>query len=175
MNTDSGPRLASIPVDAQSLHDGIAEIHELKQLDGQEQLNTTGVLREVWLEADLGNISASELGIKLSNSKGEFVTMGYDLVSKQYFFNRTNSGKKDFEPGFASRYYAPKMLADNKIRIHLLQDVASAEVFADDGLTTLTNIFFPNEDYQRLSVYAKGGEAKDILVKIQPLKPALPH
>lgn len=173
--TDSGLRVASVPLDIESLHDGIAEIHELKQLDGQEQLSTHGALREIWLEADLSKISGTEIGIRLSNSKGEFVTMGFDLASHQYFFDRTNSGKKNFEPGFAGRYQAPRWMQGNKLSLHLLVDVASAEMFADDGLTTLTNIFFPNEDYQRLSVYTKGGEAKDVLIRIQPLKPAVPQ
>jgi fructan beta-fructosidase len=138
-------------------------------------LSTAGVLREIWLEADLSKISGSEIGIKLSNSKGEFVTMGFDLASHQYFFDRTNSGKKDFEAGFAGRYQAPRWLQGNKLSLHLLVDVASAEMFADDGLTTMTNIFFPNEDYQRLSIYTKGGEAKDVLIRIQPLKSAVPQ
>jgi fructan beta-fructosidase len=36
--------------------------------------------------------------------------------------------------------------------------VASCELFADDGATVLTDIFFPNEDFTKVELKAKNGK-----------------
>jgi fructan beta-fructosidase len=36
-------------------------------------------------------------------------------------------------------------------------DVATIELFADDGATVLTETFFPGEPFDRIRVYAEGG------------------
>lgn len=44
--------------------------------------------------------------------------------------------------------------------MNLYIDVASVELFADDGATVLTDIFFPNEDFKMAKVFAQNGTAK---------------
>jgi sucrose-6-phosphate hydrolase SacC (GH32 family) len=44
--------------------------------------------------------------------------------------------------------------------MHLLIDVSSVELFAEDGRVVMTDIFFPNEDFSRLTVFAKNGSVK---------------
>jgi fructan beta-fructosidase len=46
------------------------------------------------------------------------------------------------------------------LRLHLYFDVASAELFADDGSTVMTELYFPSEVFGRAKVFAEGGKAR---------------
>jgi len=48
----------------------------------------------------------------------------------------------------------------NKIKLQILVDRASIEVFGNDGRVSLSSCFLPNLDNKSLSVYADGGDAK---------------
>ena len=40
----------------------------------------------------------------------------------------------------------------SKMNISLVIDVSSVELFADDGLTVMTSIFFPNKEYNKIHI-----------------------
>ena len=46
------------------------------------------------------------------------------------------------------------------MKFQVFFDVASVELFADDGLVALTDIFFPNEAFNRIKLYAEDGEVQ---------------
>jgi len=92
--------------------------------------------------------------IKLSNKKGEELLIGYDGAKDQYFIDRTKSGKVDFQKDFSGRFTAPRLTASKSSDLTLVVDKASVELFADGGLTTMTAVYFPNEDYTNLSINA---------------------
>jgi fructan beta-fructosidase len=82
--------------------------------------------------------------ITLSNDAGEKVLIGYDKASNNYFIDRTNSGKVSFEKGFAARHTSPRFSLKANMDMTLIIDNASVELFADNGLSVMTEIFFPN-------------------------------
>ena len=82
--------------------------------------------------------------ITLSNDAGEKVLIGYDKASNNYFIDRTNSGNVAFEKGFAKRHTAPRFSPQENMDMTLIIDNASVELFADNGLSVMTEIFFPN-------------------------------
>ena len=45
-----------------------------------------------------------------------------------------------------------------KLRVYF--DVASSELFVDDGAFVMTDIFFPSEDFTRLGLYAAKGKVR---------------
>lgn len=83
--------------------------------------------------------------LTLSNKLGERLKIGYDQASNNYYIDRTKSGKVNFEKGFAARHVAPRFSSKSNADIQLIIDNASVELFADNGLTVMTEIFFPNE------------------------------
>ncbi len=100
---------------------------------------------------------ARSFSITLSNNKGEKWIAGYDAATDSFYVDRKQSGRSDFEKGFASRI-ACKRISDKKdMDLVLVIDRASAELFADKGLTTLTSIFFPTENYTQLTVKGEPG------------------
>ncbi|CAH0149004.1 Levanase [Pedobacter sp. Bi27] len=104
---------------------------------------------------DLSLENTSDFNIILSNVKGQKLIIGYDKKNNSYFIDRTLSGETSFEKGFAKKHSAPRLLADKKINISLILDVASIELFADNGLTVMTDIFFPDSAIKTIKIQSK--------------------
>jgi fructan beta-fructosidase len=101
------------------------------------------------------NLSMDEIkdfSLIVSNDKGEELIIGYDKKQNQYFIDRSKSGKIDFQKDFAARHAAPRFTYNKKMTISLVIDVSSVELFADDGLTVMTEIFFPNKPYSKIHI-----------------------
>ena len=96
--------------------------------------------------------SPKDLSITLSNQSGEELIVGFDKEQNRYFIDRTRSGKIDFQPDFAARHFAPRFTSSTKMNLSLVIDVSSVELFADDGLTVMTEIFFPNKPYNQVTI-----------------------
>lgn len=90
--------------------------------------------------------------IVLSNKNGEKVVIGYDKAANNYFIDRSASGNTGFHKDFINRSVAPRLSTDKKSDITLVIDKASAELFADNGLTVMTAIFFPETDYTDITI-----------------------
>ncbi len=95
--------------------------------------------------------------ITLSNDAGEKVVIGYDKAAKHYFIDRTNSGKVSFEKGFAGRHTAPRLSDKDDFDLTLIIDNASVELFADNGLTVMTAIFFPDSLLSNITMQSASG------------------
>lgn len=101
-------------------------------------------------------ISGDELKsfeIIFSNSIGENLVVGFDKTSNKYFIDRTRSGKIDFEKGFGKKHTAPHISKKECLDLTLIIDASSVEIFADGGLTVMTEIFFPNQPYTFIKVH----------------------
>ncbi|HEX2606362.1 MAG TPA: glycoside hydrolase family 32 protein [Flavisolibacter sp.] len=94
----------------------------------------------------------SSYTITLSNASGEKVVIGYDSSRHQYYIDRTASGETAFEKGFAGRHTAPRIALSDSTSLELIIDKASVELFADNGLTVMTEIFFPKQDYTDIRI-----------------------
>lgn len=113
--------------------------NKLKSSDGQYQIK---------LSVD----QLKTFSIVLSNDVGEEVSIGYDEKTNQYYIDRTKSGKIDFEKGFAKKYMAPRLSKLEKADITLIVDAASVELFADDGLSVMTGIFFSTKTLNQIHI-----------------------
>jgi sucrose-6-phosphate hydrolase SacC (GH32 family) len=54
--------------------------------------------------------------------------------------------------------------------MRLIVDVSSVELFADDGSTVMTAIYFPNEDFKTARIFAQNGTAKLLKGQVWALK-----
>ena len=91
-----------------------------------------------------------DFSLVIANDAGEEIAIGYDKKQNQYFSDRTKSGKIDFQKDFAARHVAPRFTDNTKMNLSLVIDASSVELFADDGLTVMTEIFFPNKPYSQI-------------------------
>uniref|UniRef100_UPI0031D4F4DF glycoside hydrolase family 32 protein n=1 Tax=Chitinophaga sp. TaxID=1869181 RepID=UPI0031D4F4DF len=95
---------------------------------------------------------AESFAITLSNDLGEQTVIGYDKSKQEYFIDRTKSGVTAFEKGFAARHTAPRFTHGDAMNLTLIIDDASAELFADGGLSVMTGIFFPGKSYTDITI-----------------------
>jgi fructan beta-fructosidase len=93
-----------------------------------------------------------DFSFTFSNSLGEKVIAGYDKSNNSFYIDRTKSGKVDFEKGFAARHKAPKFSDRQNLDLTMIVDNASIEFFADNGLSTMTEIFFPTNIYSDIQI-----------------------
>ncbi len=90
--------------------------------------------------------------ITFSNEQGDKIVVGYDKAANYFYVDRSESGKVNFEKEFGSFHYAPRLSAKSNIDFTLIIDNASVELFADKGLTVMTEIFFPNKPYSKIHI-----------------------
>lgn len=158
--TPFGIKLISQPVKELNLLRGRLDVSIVQQRIVNETmpkmtLSNTVNCGELFLEFENG--TAGDFGIKLANSKGEYLLIGMDVTTNQYYIDRTNASKNDFSKDFAGKHYAPRFSTSKTIKWHIVFDKSSVELFADDGLTVMTDTFFPNEDFNKLTFYANQG------------------
>jgi sucrose-6-phosphate hydrolase SacC (GH32 family) len=85
----------------------------------------------------------------------EETVVGIDSEKNQIFLDRTRSGKTDWSSDFPARMTAPlKHPGAGSIRIDIVVDKNSIEVFAEDGETVLTSLIYPSETSQDLRFFA---------------------
>ncbi|MEJ7738643.1 MAG: glycoside hydrolase family 32 protein [Chitinophagaceae bacterium] len=162
-NTNEGIRIVAEPVKELSSIRGESFEIRSQSVEGRE-----GVIPEVPFDVSTSEIllefdsirSSKDFGIELSNTKSQTVLIGYESAANVFYIDRTGSGKKDFSKEFAGKHTAPRKSLDKSIRLQLLIDVASIELFADNGEVVMTDIFFPDENYNQLKLYAKDGSVK---------------
>lgn len=95
--------------------------------------------------------------INLFNDGGEKLSIGYDKATNHYFIDRTRSGNTAFEKGFAGRHAAPRLSDKDSVDLTLIIDNASVELFADNGLTVMTEIFFPDSLLSKINIQSSEG------------------
>jgi Beta-fructosidases (levanase/invertase) len=99
--------------------------------------------------------------IKLSNDKGDEVTMIYDAKNETFSMDRTKSGDVSFSNEFAAVTKAPTRGKIKTLQIFI--DRSSIEVMDAEGKMAMSNLVFSSMPYNKLTV--KGGSSK-----IYPLK-----
>ena len=109
------------------------------------------------LELNIKNITSDLIGLKLLNSKDEFVDISINIPEKKLYVDRTQSGIMGFHPAFPVKAYAD-IETKEEYSIRILVDKASIECFEGKGETAITNIVFPQEPYNKLIIYAKNGK-----------------
>ena len=105
------------------------------------------------------NISLEKIkdfSLIMSNDEGDKLVIGFDKKVNQYFIDRTLSGKVDFQNQFGAKHTAPRINETGAINLSLIVDGSSVELFADGGLTLMTEIFFPGKPYNHFQIGTSG-------------------
>lgn len=158
VQTSHGLRLNSGPVE--ELEEIRVKSFEIKSQAVRDDFSVdipfSAAKSEILLEfADLN--MAEDFGIVLSNRLGQKLLVGYDPATDSFYIDRSQSGPSDFSEGFSGRQYAPRLSKQERIKFHLLFDTSSVELFADDGLVVMTALYFPDEQFNKVTLYANEG------------------
>lgn len=92
--------------------------------------------------------SSEDFNLNFRNDLGQELRIGYNASESYFYIDRSKSGNTSFHPEFPELIKAKRISTDKKIDLTIIMDKTSVELFADDGLTVLTAIYFPGQSYQ---------------------------
>lgn len=108
------------------------------------------------IEAEFRPHPAGEVGLILRSGGAERTLLAYDAASGELRLDRTASGDTGFHPDFPSVQTAAVRLEDGLLRLRVYVDSCSVEVFAQDGLVSITDQIFPGEASTAVGIFAGG-------------------
>ena len=147
--------LSSAPVTELSKYVSKTIVKETLTVNNQKTIITQSEidLSRVRIQLEMNHLKSDKYDFTFQNSFGDRLSFGIDNIKKQYYLNRQNSGKVTFSDKFANTISkAPIKNPSNMLKIEVLVDKTSIEVFYNDGETIMTEIFFPNEPFEAFSI-----------------------
>ncbi|MFD9117684.1 GH32 C-terminal domain-containing protein [Streptomyces bottropensis] len=113
------------------------------------------------IEATFSLKDAERFGLKVrTGTAGEETVIGYDTTTQELYVDRTHSGAVNFNSTFPGVQTAPLKAVNGKIRLRILVDWSSVEVFGGDGEAVITDQIFPDPASQGVQVFAENGSVK---------------
>ncbi|MBI1932952.1 MAG: glycoside hydrolase family 32 protein [Ignavibacteriales bacterium] len=97
--------------------------------------------------------NAENLEIRISNKIGEQIKI--ELNDNILTVDRSKSGKIDFNENFANKVQTMP-LSEQITSFQLILDKSSIEILLNNGKYSMTNLFFPNENFSIIDINSKG-------------------
>jgi levanase/fructan beta-fructosidase len=183
--TKDGYRLVQIPTAsiANNLnklsHNNVFELSNLKLNNEEKPADAKGKIKGnvYWINAEFSPGSATNAGFKIAQQKDKDnkttaeTVIGYDAANHQLYVDRSNSGggkvnekklKQTIDLGNNS----------NTVKLTILLDKSSLEVFVNDGEAALSTYIYPDENADGIAAFATGGTATIKSIKIWDLSKA---
>ncbi|MDN7674705.1 glycoside hydrolase family 32 protein [Burkholderia oklahomensis] len=90
----------------------------------------------------------------------------YDTVARTLSVDRSASGEINFSNAFSKQHIVALSLVNGKLRLDVIVDRGSIEVFDGDGRSVVTDLVFPSPADDRIAVFAEDGDAtfSDVVV-----------
>ncbi|WP_116248599.1 glycoside hydrolase family 32 protein [Nocardiopsis sp. FIRDI 009] len=123
------------------------------------------------VEVTLRPNGSDEIGLRVHDDGDQATVIGYDTEAGELFVDRTDSGNTGFHPDFPGRSIVPLPLEDGALRLRVVVDTSSVEVFAADGRAALTHLAFPDPSATGVTLYTRGGNGLAEEVTVRPLTP----
>ncbi|WUO34911.1 GH32 C-terminal domain-containing protein [Streptomyces sp. NBC_00286] len=112
------------------------------------------------IEATFSLKDADRFGLKVrTGAGGEETVIGYDATTQELYVDRTRSGVGDFNSTFPGVQTAPLKAKNGKVKLRILVDWSSVEVFGGNGEAVITDQIFPDPASTGVEVFAEGGTA----------------
>jgi sucrose-6-phosphate hydrolase SacC (GH32 family) len=128
---------------------GVSPLSEFKPTHNTYEIDATFVITD----------PGARFGITTTVNGNYGVSIGYDARTSTLFLDRMNSENAGFNTRFAKYMTAPLAAQDGKIRLHIFVDQSSIEVFANDGVLTMSALMFPNPDSLGIELFGENGGA----------------
>jgi levanase len=113
------------------------------------------------IQATFSLKDADRFGLKVrTGANGEETVIGYDTTTQELYVDRTHSGAVDFNSTFPGIQTAPLKAKNGKVKLRILVDWSSVEVFGGSGEAAITDQIFPDPASQGVEVFAENGSVK---------------
>jgi fructan beta-fructosidase len=123
------------------------------------------------IEAEILPGSAEQVAFHLfGHQEGRPGTvLNYNAASAQLVLDRRTSGNTGFHEKFPSAESAPLALEDGVLKLQIVVDHCSVEVFAQGGKVVLTDLIFPEAENRENWLSAEGGTATILKLAVSAL------
>lgn len=123
-----------------------------------------------WIETELEIAGKGKAGFNLTANKdgSQKVTVGYDAEKHQLFVDCSKAGR-DLKSPENLVMTAPMEPVKGKVKLTVLLDRSSLEVFGNDGEKVISTMIYPDNDATGLSLFANG-TAKVNQLKVTAIK-----
>ncbi|WKL43726.1 glycoside hydrolase family 32 protein [Flavobacterium sp. ZE23DGlu08] len=116
-------------------------------------------LSSVEIKFNIRQLGHGVYTFKFSNKEGDVLLFGYEFLKNQFFINRINSGRTSFSEKFGNTTsIAPRVSKSKNLAATVILDKTSIELFFDNGKTVMTETFFPNAPFERLTILTENQE-----------------
>lgn len=180
-NTDRGLRLVQQPASlikanlmSLSGHQEV-KIKDLSLRNGEVPIDDKTVRGNAyWLEAELEAGPGSTAGFRIARHKGESpdsllqTEIGYDAAKNQVYVDRSHTGDEKIRKEHL-RQTVDLPGKSSKVRLEILFDRSSLEVFVNDGEQVITTYVFADSSANGVSAFATGGSAVIKSLKVRDL------
>jgi fructan beta-fructosidase len=133
-------------------------IHDTSVPDGTTALPAHG--KAVEINATFTPGTATKYGLKVRTGSGQETVIGYDAKAGEVYIDRTQSGDVNFSSDFPGVQRAPVAAHNGTLKLRVLVDWSSVEVFVNDGEAVLTDQIFPDPSSDGIAAFATGGTAR---------------
>lgn len=115
------------------------------QSDHPVEIPKTCLIDIKWVPED------GDENISMTNLKGDTLVIGCLVNERKIYIDRSEAGDSTFSRDFAGKHFGVLPQWQDTLRLQLFLDVASIELFANNGECSMTEIFFPAEPLNLLS------------------------
>ena len=155
------PRLVQRPVLPAELGPSIYTMEDQEICDSTVALPHADPASAQVIDAEILPGSAGTTTLSLFGALGgdAATLLTFEAATSQLILDRRNSGNTAFHEKFASAESAPVLLEDGVLRLRVIVDHGSVEVFAQGGKVVLTDLVFPEPGILRTQLSVDGGTA----------------
>lgn len=169
---DGEPRLRSAPVpELGSLRHRPVRVRATELEPGITQVTRRASGDQLEIRATFRAGDAEQFGLNVRVGDGEKTVVGYDVERGGVYLDRTQSGNVAFSTAFPSVEFAPlEADAEGVVRLRILVDRSSVEVFDHTGRIAITDQVFPARSSDDIELFSTGGTAELTDLRVWHLK-----
>lgn len=160
-----GARLVQTPIPELKQLRKDSVVFSNKMINGISKVTAFAPAKNIYeIEASFDTHSVGVVGFNLLVGNGRKLVVGYDTKAEKLFIDRTNctdfTSDSVFNKHFPVKVFAPLTIKNHLLKLHILVDQSSVEVFASDGKIVMSTITFPAESQIGIELFAEQGKAK---------------
>lgn len=173
VKTQDGIRLAQSPVsELEALRSGLYAASDQTVSPASPNLlsGITSGAYEIEAEVEIpAGSSVSEFGFNVREGAAQKTVVGYQPGGNTVFVDRSLSGVTDFSNLFSTRHETQALPQNGRIKLRILVDESSVEVFVNGGESVFSEVIFPDPASRGMSFYTKGGDVQVVSLKVNKL------
>ncbi len=172
-SVDGEPVLFSKPIEAISELEGNSYTRSAVEVSASTKTVFPKPISSAYrIKADIDTHSdASEIQFRLMGKEGHYAIVGYNFADKTVFIRRDQDAIASLMPDVYSEERKAVVSTHNDgVKLDIIVDTFSVEVFVNDGEMSLSNLYFSGQSSNDISVVSVEGDSVLKNLNLTPLK-----